>query len=111
MTIKLTNELITASDNEGWEYDGIVNATFSYTNDPGSMYRRNGDPGDPPFEELECISFKLTDVTKVNEDGEEYSVDITDDIEQMFYDAVEEYILENIEDYVEDDFEGEYDGI
>jgi len=102
MTIKI-NDIITTCDSEGWEYDGYVKAIFDYDSDSGSMYRPNGDPGDPPWEELECKSFKLTDVTKVDEDGAEQSVDITDDIENMFYNEVEDMILNNLNAYIQEE--------
>ena len=41
------------------EYDVDVTALGTYTYYPGCMYRKNGDPGDPPEENLNVDSFDV----------------------------------------------------
>lgn len=55
--------------------DGIyctiyAQAYYHYT--PGTMYRSNGDPGDPPEEDFEVLKVELTDFYGIDEEDRRY---------------------------------------
>lgn len=92
MTSKLTysNQRMEIKVNENVLYAN-VEATADYWYYPGTMYRRNGDPGDPPDEELEIDKLKILEV--IDKDGN--SVAITEEIEDVVTDTL--YELETTE--------------
>lgn len=45
-----------------------LDATAYYHYTPGTMYKRNGDPGDPPETEFEVLSIELTDFKRLNDE-------------------------------------------
>ena len=69
------------------EYQGIVYYS------PGSMYRSNGDPGDPPEYDSELTYFEVTSCT-MNESEEELNVIEGSDL----YNAIEAKLYELLDD-------------
>lgn len=39
--------------------EATITAHFDVVDDPGCMYRRNGDPGDPPYYEEEMTDYEV----------------------------------------------------
>lgn len=86
------------------EYEAHCVGEFSYFMDSGSMYRSNGDPGDPPYEELECDAFKIDDVKVADDEGDQIPVTdehIIKELEELFYDEVYDWINSHMEDYID----------
>lgn len=84
------------------EYSGSVEAYGEGWFTPGTMYRSNGDPGDPPdgdwdIKEVEVLQIKIWD-----EDKEDWVIvnDYSDGYEDLVK-AFKEYVTDNLE---EDDF-------
>ena len=74
------------------EYDVDLTATAYYYYSPGTMYRRNGDPGDPPEEEFSVENVDINEV--YDEEGNA----ITDEA----YKSIADKILDACYDYLED---------
>lgn len=81
----------------GEEYLCGVYAEANHWYSPGCMYRRNGDPGDPPEDELEITKLEVTgavhlldgDVEGSPATAEELELvrdAVTDDLYEMDYD-------------------------
>ena len=75
------------------ELDVDVSATGSYYYSPGTMYRRNGDPGDPPEEETDITSIDIEGVFITGID-----VDILKWLNKETIKAIEDLCCEAIED-------------
>lgn len=73
------------------ELDCDVLARGTYYYSPGTMYRRNGDPGDPPEEDIDVASLELEDVYI---DGENImhwlKDDVIKEIKDLCIEAIEE---------------------
>lgn len=71
---------------DGKEYCVDVHATAEYYYSPGCMYRRNGDPGDPPEYDFEIIDIDATwyDITE----EEPYEVEPDDSMKQYLVDLL-----------------------
>lgn len=70
---------------------GKYRGTVYYS--PGSMYRSNGDPGDPPEYDSELEYFEVTSCT-MNGSEEELNIIEGSDL----YDAIEEKLYELLDD-------------
>lgn len=84
-------------------YDVEFFATAEYTYSPGCMYKRNGDPGDPPEED-----FYLMDVDAIwRLDGEEVeeTPEMADTLTNYLYDNQEEFLQDAPDDYDDYDYE------
>jgi len=57
----------------------FVDVVISWYSSPGSMYTRNGDPGDPPEFDFD---FQISHVSEVMDDGS------LEDVSQEFYDEL-----------------------
>lgn len=97
------------------ELDVDVSAQGTYYYSPGCMYRRNGDPGDPPEEETDVISIDIEGVfiTGIDVDIKSWLKDeVLKDIEALCQEAIEDGQLEMEScepDYDDDDYEWEED--
>lgn len=88
-----------------------VSATAEYYYSPGSMYRSNGDPGDPPESELEITNIEsfwtyfddINDATVEIEPTKDMEAEIEEYLYNLDYDDWTEQ-----DDYEYDDYE--YDG-
>lgn len=70
---------------------GKYRGTVYYS--PGSMYRSNGDPGDPPEYDSKLEYFEVTSCTM---NGSEEELNIIEDSD--LYDAIEEKLYELLDD-------------
>ena len=71
-------------------YKCCVEAKAEAEHTPGTMYKRNGDPGDPPEDYFEVTSYEVSNVT----DADDASVD-DQEIAQKVYDDVYDYLSAN----------------
>ena len=62
---------------DGRTYYAEVHASAYYHYTSGTMYRRNGDPGDPPEEDFDVLSVT---VENVQESGTDDTVPVTQDM-------------------------------
>lgn len=81
---------------EGKTYRLDIHAEANYWYTPGTMYRNNGDPGDPPDEDLE-IEKVDANWYLLDEDGEETKVDATDDMTAELYDYLYDMSIDDWE--------------
>lgn len=85
---------------DGDDYKCCVEAKAEAEHTPGTMYKRNGDPGDPPEDYFDVTSCDVTNITDVDD------VPVDDqEIVQKVYDKVTDYMLAN-EDWF--DWDGDY---
>lgn len=92
-------------------YECYVTALADYRYEQGKMYMRNGDPGYPDDEELDIISLSVSDISKVEDNGDRVTVDDTDTVAAVTG-AVEDYLYEmDLENWngFEDDCDPEED--
>ncbi len=87
------------------ELDVDVSASGTYYYSPGCMYRRNGDPGDPPEEEttvdkldVEAVYIDGTNITSWLKD------EVIKEIEELCCEAIEDGQLE-METFDEPDYD------
>ena len=73
-----------------------IHAEAAYWYTPGTMYRSNGDPGDPPDEELDIVVL-VANWYLLDEDGEEEKIDATEEMTNELYDYLYEMDIENWE--------------
>lgn len=94
------------------EYSGSVEAYGEGWYEPGTMYRRNGDPGDPPdgdwdIKEVEVLQIKIWD-----EDKEDWVIvnDYSDGYEDLIK-AFKDWVIDNLEedDFIIDNLEPEHE--
>lgn len=83
-----------------------VHAEADYCYISGTMYRNNGDPGDPPDEELD-IKTVVANWYLLDENEEEEKVDATEEMTEELYDYLYEMDIENWESEDEDYEESE----
>ena len=69
-----------------------VYATAYYSYTPGTMYKRNGDPGDPPEEDFEVLDVDLSDFRSINENGDDWEFEPTPGQMEIFKDQVTEWL-------------------
>lgn len=85
----------------GEEYDIDLHATAYYHYTPGTMYRRNGDPGDPPETEFEIEYIEIEFIFNENGDDVTSKYDEDEKFKALIDDAVNEALqnenFENIE--------------
>ena len=98
------------------ELDVDVSAQGTYYYSPGCMYRRNGDPGDPPEEETDVTSIDIEGVfiTGIDTDIKSWlNAETIKEIEDLCCEAIEDGQLEmetcDEPDYDDDDYEWEED--
>lgn len=91
-TLTYSNDDLEFSYN-GREYSVDVHATAECYYSPGCMYKRNGDPGDPPEYDFEITDIDATWVDITEEDSHEvepdagmkqYLVDLLNDMSESF---------------------------
>ena len=88
-------------DIEGKTYRLTVHAEADYWYTSGTMYRSNGDPGDPPDEELDLENVDANWYL-LDEDGEEEKVDPTEEMLDELYDYLYEMDITDWESEDED---------
>lgn len=95
------------------ELDVDISAEGTYAYSPGTMYRSNGDPGDPPEEETDIISIDIEHIF-INSMYEDIdikpwlNVETIKAIEDLCQEAIEDGQLEmqiDEPDYDDDDWE------
>lgn len=91
------------------EYSAYCSVDYYYR--PGTMYRRNGDPGDPPeesYDDFQVEDHEDVTVYAVDEDG-----DIIDEVPDTWYDdnknLFDEWLVRADYDITEDDVIWDYD--
>ena len=97
------------------ELNVYVNASGTYYYSPGCMYRRNGDPGDPPEEETEVTSIDIEHIfiTGIDDDDDVdilkwLKPEVIKEIEELCQEAIEEGQLDMQADEPDyDDYEPE----
>ena len=70
-------------------YHCCVEGTATSIHEPGTMYRRNGDPGDPPVDEFDVDSLEVSGIVEIDEDGNEMPVtdeDVRSEVESCVWD-------------------------
>lgn len=97
---------------DGTEYDAEIVGARYYAGHPGSFYRSNGDPGDPPEPaeaEWDRLEVTLEDGTALNVEGSDLFNKFAGYAdEDALYDAVFEALeQENEDSYEEPDYEDE----
>lgn len=105
--VKLTYDddmLYLIIENITYRLDVHAEADYCYTS--GTMYRNNGDPGDPPDEELD-IKIEVANWYLLDENEEEEKVDATEKMTEELYDYLYEMDIENWESEDEDYEESE----
>jgi hypothetical protein len=87
-------------DDEDVTVDFIATGTHYYS--PGCMYRRNGDPGDPPEDDYEVESI---DITSAHDDNGECLSRLTDakigELEEKIASAIDNGDYEPEDDYMD----------
>lgn len=101
------------------ELDVDVTASGTYYYSPGCMYRRNGDPGDPPEEETDIVSIDIEHIF-INSMYEDIDIkswlnaETIKAIENLCQEAIEDGQLEmescepDYDDYDDDAYDEDY---